>query len=63
MEESKWCRLACQELMLDLYDEHAVLRTKASIHRNQFCIFIPPEWKIRLEIFAIQEVTPVPTLQ
>ena len=58
MEESKWWRLACQELMLDLYDEHAVLRTKASIHRNQFCIFI-----IRIEIFAIQEVTPAPTLQ
>ena len=63
MEETKWWRLACLELMLDLYDEHAILKTKASIHRNQFCMLKPSEWKIRFENFAIKKVTLTTTLQ
>ena len=63
MEESKWWHLACQELMLDLYDEHSILRKQASIHRNQFHVFIPSEWKLRFENMAINKVLPTLNLQ
>ena len=53
MEETKWWRLACLELMLDLYDEHAIL----------ICMLKPSEWKIRFENFAIKKVTLTTTLQ
>ena len=63
MEETKWWRLTFLELILDLYDEHAILKTKASIHRNQFCMPKPSEWKIRFENFAVKKVTLTTKLQ
>ena len=49
--------------MLDLYDEHAILRKQASNHRNQFSMFIPSDWKIGFDRLAIKKVLPAPKLQ
>ena len=34
---------------MDLYDEHVILRRKASIHNTRFASFIPSEWRKRFE--------------
>ena len=49
MNETAWWRLACKEFILDLYDEHVILRRKASIHNTRLAAFIPSEWRKRFE--------------
>ena len=63
MEETQWWRLACQELLLSLYDEHVVLRKCAGINNAQFGKFVPSGSKNRFEILAFTKEEPALTLQ
>ena len=53
MEESQWWRLAVKEFILDLWDEHVLLRRNASIHNSQFAYFIPLVWRKRFDDLSI----------
>ena len=63
MEETQWWRLACQELLLSLYDEHAIFRNSAEIHNTQFANFVPSDQKNRFEVLAVTNEKPALSLQ
>lgn len=63
MEESKWWRLAVKEFILDLWDEHVLLRRNASIHNSQFAYFVPLVWREGFEDLASVNVTAATRVQ
>ena len=63
MEETQWWRLACQELLLSLYDEHVAFRNSAGIHNTQFANFVPSDQKKQFDILAVTNEKPALTLQ
>ena len=63
MEESQWWRLAVKEFILDLWDEHVLLRRNASIHNSQFAYFIPLVWRKRFDDLSMVNLTARTTVQ